>query len=317
MARVLAIGGAHLDRTGRLAGPHKAGASNPGRWESHIGGGIFNAARNLARLGHQVTLVSARGGDMIGEDVAAAAEDAGIDDRSMVFLDHATASYTAILEPDGNLVTAFADMAVYDRIPPRRLLTARFRALVGETDLLFCDANFPGPTLETLGLIARRTGKPLAAIAISPAKIVRYADMLGDLSALFMNMAEAQALAGMGGSAGEREGDKEGEGASVIDRLRDTGLGGGIVTAGPEAVEAFLGPESARHMPPPLPDFADVTGAGDAFASGFLHARLAGRDIAACLEWGGTLARLTLAVKGPVRDDLTPSLLEEAVAHRG
>ncbi len=300
MARVLAIGGAHLDRTGRLAGPHKEGASNPGHWESRIGGGIFNAARNLARLGHEVTLVSARGGDSVGEEVAASAEEAGIDDRSMVFLDHATASYTAILEPDGNLVTAVADMAVYDRIPPRRLLTARFRSLVRDADLLFCDANFPAPTLETLGLIARRTGKPLAAIAISPAKVIRYTGMLGDISALFMNRAEARALTG----------DHEG---AMIDRLRDTGLGGGIVTAGPDPTEAFLGSENARHLPPPLPDFADVTGAGDAFASGFLHARIAGRDIATCLATGGALARLTLDVKGPVRDDLTPGLLAEAM----
>ncbi|WP_174235788.1 carbohydrate kinase family protein [Pseudohoeflea suaedae] len=300
MARILAIGGAHIDRTGRLDAPHRPGASNPGAWETHVGGGVFNACRNLARLGHEVTLVSARGGDAIGEMVAEAACSAGIDDRPMTFLDRATASYTAILEPDGNLVTAVADMSIYDRIAPRRLLTARFRDLVRQADLLLCDANFPAPTLETFGLIARKTGLPLAAIAISPAKVVKLSGLLEDLSVLFMNAAEADTLAG---SHPHR-----------IEALRDLGLGGAIVTSGPEAITAYLGEEQAAHMPPPLPALSDVTGAGDALASGVLHARFSGHDLATCLEAGIALARLTVAVPGPVRDELTPSLLDRAIA---
>ncbi|MAY63010.1 MAG: carbohydrate kinase [Rhizobiales bacterium] len=300
MARILAIGGAHLDRTCRLEGPHLPGASNPGRWENHLGGGVFNTCRNLARLGHEVTLVSARGGDASGERVAEAAEEAGLDDRSMVFLDRATASYTAILEPDGNLVTAVADMAVYDRIPPRRLLTARFRDKVRDTDLLLCDANFPAPTLETLGLIARRTEKPLAAIAISPAKILRFSAMLGNISFLFMNAAEARALAGSGDNP--------------LPRLREMGLRGAAITAGPAPVTAFLDDETAQLTPSPLPALSDVTGAGDALAAGFLHALSSGQGLATSLRSGVALARLTVGVPGPVRDDLTTALLDRAIA---
>ena len=304
MARVLAIGGAHLDRTCRLDGPHLPGASNPGHWESHLGGGVFNTCRNLARLGHEVTLISARGGDAAGERGAEAAEDAGVDVRSLVFLDRATASYTAILEPDGNLVTAVADMAVYDRIPPRRLLTARFRDKVRDADLLLCDANFPAPTLETLGLIARRTEKPLAAIAISPAKVTRFAAMLENISLLFMNGAEARALSGSG--AGSED--------DPATRLLKMGLRGATITAGPEPVEAFLDGETARLAPSPLPALSDVTGAGDAFAAGFLHALSSSHDLAASLQSGIALARLTVAVPGPVRDDLTPALLDRTIA---
>lgn len=304
MARVLAIGGAHIDRTCRLDAPHRPGASNPGTWESHIGGGVFNACRNLARLGHEVTLVSARGGDPVGEAVSNAAEAAGIDDRPMTFLDRSTASYTAILEPDGNLVTAVADMSIYDRIPPRRMLTARFRDLVRNTDLLLCDANFPAPTLETFGLIARKTGLPLAAIAISPAKVVKLSGVIEDLSALFMNTAEADALTGQHKHQYQHR----------IEALRNLGLGGAVVTNGPEAITAYLGEEEAARMPPPLPALSDVTGAGDALASGVLHARFSGYDLATCLEAGIALSRLTVAVPGPVRDDLTPELLDRTIA---
>ena len=68
MTNVLVCGGAHADRRGRIAGHTVPGASNPGAWFSEAGGGGFNAARNLARLGHAVTLISPRGGDVTSGD---------------------------------------------------------------------------------------------------------------------------------------------------------------------------------------------------------------------------------------------------------
>ena len=69
---ILVMGGAHVDRRGRIAGETAPGASNPGAWFVEAGGGAFNAARNLSRLGHRVRLVSPRGGDSDGDIVAAA-----------------------------------------------------------------------------------------------------------------------------------------------------------------------------------------------------------------------------------------------------
>lgn len=302
MARILVVGGAHLDREGRLFAPHIAGASNPGRWETHPGGGAFNAARNLARLGHRVTLVSPRGGDAAGEMVAAAAIDAGIEDCPITFLDRATPSYSAIIEPDGNLVTAFADMQLYDMVPARRLATWRFRARLDDADALLIDANLPAETLVLLAGAARARGMVSAGIAISPAKVVRFSDALADLDFLFMNRNEARMLTGR---------SEPGDGGWP-QSLRAKGLCGGAVTAGGEAVTAFSGDEALTLLPPPLAAIADVTGAGDALAAGFLDAHLAGADLSAALSRGIALARLTAAVRGPVRPDLTPALLAEA-----
>lgn len=296
----MAIGGAHIDRIGRLHAPHRPGASNPGSWETMPGGGVFNVARNLSRLGHEVTLVSLRGGDAAGEQVAHAADEAGVIDAPITFLDRSTASYTAILEPDGNLVTALADMAIYDMIAPRRLLTARFRDKVNACEMILCDANLPAATLETLGLIARKTGKPLVAVAISPAKVIRFADALPDLDMLFMNQAEARTLTG--------------EDVPTIEHLRDLGLPGGTITSGPDPVVLFT-PQSKQILTPlPLPELADVTGAGDALASGVLDGWLRQLPPEGWLPRGVALARMTAAVRGPVHNGLTAELLNRAVA---
>jgi pseudouridine kinase len=306
MARILAIGGAHVDRKGWLQAPHRPGASNPGHWQTEAGGGAFNAARNLARLGHRVTLVAPRGGDAAAELVARAADEAGIEDCPLTFLDRATPSYSAILEPDGNLVTALADMALYDLVPARRLLTSRLRRRLAEADLLLMDSNLPASALAAMAEAASVRGLPLAVIAVSPAKVVRWKQSLAKIACLAMNAAEATALTGTRAQSPDQ-----------WQSLLGKGLAGGLVTAGAGPVAAFAslpsGPASIVLLPPLLDHLEDVVGAGDALASGYLDGWLAGGALADNLTRGIALARLTALVRGPVRPDLSPTLLAQAL----
>jgi pseudouridine kinase len=152
MARILAIGGAHIDRKGWLDARTGPAPPIPAIGRAEPGGGVFNAARNLARLGHQVTLVAPRGGDGAAASWWRGREaQAGLRIVPLTFLDRATPSYTAILEPDGNLVTALADMALYDLVPARRLLTvaaAQVEAWSGP--ILLMDSNLPESALAGL-----------------------------------------------------------------------------------------------------------------------------------------------------------------------
>ena len=304
MARILAIGGAHTDRKGWLDRPHRPGASNPGRWELEAGGGAFNAARNLSRLGHEVTLVAPRGGDAAADMVAQAAEDVGIEDCPLTFLDRATPSYSAILEPDGNLVTALADMALYDLIPARRLLTSRLRKRLANADLLLVDSNLPESALTALADAAAGIDLPLAVIAVSPAKVVRWRASLSRIACLAMNSAEATALIGAQAAS-------PGEWPALMARA---GLTGGLVSAGAGPVTAFSQEATTVLAPPRLDRLEDVTGAGDALASGYLDGWLAGGSLEANLVRGIALARLTAGVRGPVRPDLSQALLAQAMS---
>ena len=76
--KLLAIGGAHIDRRGQVSGIYVPGASNPGTMSEDVGGGVFNAVRNAARRGVGVSLMSVRGADSAGENVARAIERAGL-----------------------------------------------------------------------------------------------------------------------------------------------------------------------------------------------------------------------------------------------
>ncbi|HVK91618.1 MAG TPA: carbohydrate kinase family protein [Mycoplana sp.] len=301
---ILVLGGAHVDRRGRIHGETAPGASNPGSWFVEAGGGAFNAARNLARLGHSVRLIAPRGGDSDGEIVAAAAHAAGVEDTPFIFLDRSTPSYTAIIEGDGNLVIALADMELYRLFSPRRLQQRAVRDAIARADALVTDANLPAETVTAIADACRAAGKPLSGIAISPAKVMRFAEALPSLACLFMNEAEARAL------TQARPDDPR----QWPELLRRAGLSAAVVTRGGEAAIAFDTSGAAMLAPPPLEALGDVTGAGDALASGFLSARLDGRTVAAALRQG--VAAAHIAVRSPlaVADELEPELLARVMA---
>lgn len=297
---ILVFGGAHIDRRGRIEGDAVRGASNPGHWFEEAGGGAFNAARALARLGHKVQLVTPRGGDAAGEAVADAAAAAGIDDRPFTFLDRATPSYTAILDNRGELLIALADMDLYRYFSPRRLKIRAVRDALDGAGLVLCDANLPEETLLAIAQACVERRLPLAGIAISPAKVVRFRPALQHLDWLFMNGAEAQALTGVTTQRAE-------EWPAL---LRQAGLSGGVVTGGTAAAVAFDGDICACLLPPAIDAVTDVTGAGDALAAGFLSAIIHGAGPAVALRNGTALAGITVRSAQATPDDLTAELLK-------
>ncbi len=304
MKKILVLGGAHLDRRGMIESETIAGASNPGSWMEEAGGGGFNAARNLSRLGFSVRIIAPRGGDANGETVAAAAREAGVADTPFTFLDRRTPSYTAILERDGNLVIAIADMDLYKLFTPRRLRVRAVREAVMESDILLCDANLPQDTLQAIATAAVANQKPLAAIAISPAKVVRLKEALPQIDNLFMNEAEAGALTGKT-VTDIRE---------WPDHLQALGLRGGVVTRGAQHVIAFSEHETAVLRPPVIDNVCDVTGAGDAMASGYLAAIAQGRLPSEALRWGAAAAAITVQSFSATAAELDVDLLANMLA---
>lgn len=301
MKNVVVLGGAHIDRRGRIAGATTLGASNPGRWFEEAGGGGFNAARGMARLGLSVSMIAPRGGDAEGETVARATEAAGVIDRSFTFLDRRTPSYTAILEADGNLVVALADMELYTMFSPRRLRQRALRDLVAEAHLVLVDANLPAETLASALRMAKEAGARTAAIAISPAKVGRLTSAFPHLDLLFLNEVEAAAIGG--------EKSVTTEGWPAI--LRRVGISGGVVTRGGRAAIAFKDDDVATVRPPDIDALADVTGAGDALAAGFLNALMRGAALGECLRAGVGAAAVTVRSPLAVADDLSPERLAQ------
>ena len=300
--KILAVGGAHIDRRGQMTGTFLPGASIPGTMREDVGGGAFNALRTAVQRGAKGALLSMRGGDAAGDTVARAITRVGILDLSAVFLDRATPSYTALLDREGDVVAALADMQLYEIAFPKQLRRAKVREEIAAADALLCDANIPAAGLQRLATLAE--GKPVFAIAISPAKAVRLAETLPALSCLYMNRREAAALAGMGG-------DDPAE--AIIGRLRTLGLTSGVITQGDRPVTGFDATHIVAVTPPAPRTIADVTGAGDALAGVMTVALLNGLPFGEALREGMAAALLAVESQSSV-PDLPKRAFAEALA---
>lgn len=300
--RILAVGGAHIDRRGQVSGAYVPAASNPGTMREDVGGGVFNALRSAVRRGVSASLLSVRGGDAAADTVSRAIAKAGITDLSAVFLDRTTPSYTALIDSEGELIVGFADMALYELAFPKQVRRSKVREVLAAADAVFCDANLPTAALERL--VALAAGKPVFAIAISPAKIVRLRPVLGNLAVVFMNQREAVALAGL---------DSAASGQDIVDGLKRAGLKSGVVTAGGAPMLGFDEAGTFSILPPTPRKVADVTGAGDALAGATVAASLRGMPLRAALREG--IAAATLAIESAdAVPDFTTADFTEALA---
>ena len=217
--------------------------------------------------------------------VAAAIESAGIRDGSVVFMDRATPSYTAILDEQGDVVAGIADMGLYELALPRQLRRRKVRDSIAMADAVFCDANLPSDALQRL---ASLTGeRPLFALAISPAKVSRLEPIFSNLTCLFMNRREALALTGLGPDAGLK---------GIYEVLHADGLKGAVISNGGEAALTFSGNDVFTIHPPAVDEIADVTGAGDALAGGTIAALMRGLAFDEALREGLAASMLTLKV---------------------
>lgn len=288
--RLLAAGAAHIDRRGRVADAYVPAASNPGTMREEVGGGAFNALRNAVRHGIDGAILSLRGGDLAGEAVTRAIAAAGIDDLSATFLDRATPSYTALIEADGELIAGLADMALYETGFDKQMRRRKLREAVLTADAVLCEANMPAAAIARLAAVA--AGKPIFAIAISPAKAERLTAVLASLSCLFMNLREARALTAR-------------ENASAVDAataLMRSGLRCGIITAGGDPLTGFDADGVFTVAPPRARSVADVTGAGDAIAGVTMAHLMRGMALRQAVRRGMAAAMLTVESPAVVAD---------------
>ncbi|MEN0000659.1 MAG: PfkB family carbohydrate kinase [Pseudomonadota bacterium] len=248
---IIGIGGAHFDWIAQKtqSGPH--GASTPGEAKTFAGGCCLNTLRVLAQLlpSNRITMISARGGDAAGSAVQAAMEEAGLEDQSAVFLDRTTPTYTAILNADGDVEAAVADMALYETALPRHLRRLEVRQALAAAEVLVIDANLPGDAIKAT---AEAFDGLVVALAISPAKAERLRESARCIDLVFMNHREQAGL-----------GDFE-----------TMGLKNAVITAGSETITIYEDGTEATISPGTLHDIVDVTGAGDALAGATLAARL-------------------------------------------
>jgi pseudouridine kinase len=255
---VTCIGAANLDRKLRSLAGIALHTSNPASQSESFGGVARNIAENLARLGTPVALLTATGKDSSGAALLAHAQGLGIDTGGTLQIEGAASgTYTAVLDQDGEMVVALADMALYDRLDPAFIDTCQTR--IATSALVVADLNLPLETVDAVIAHARRAEVPLVLVAVSEPKMARLPRDLSGVRLLVLNRGELAARVGRE-LAGETDFD------AAVAEVRAQGARDLIVTRGAEGVIFTRGGDIVRLYAHGA-KVVDVTGAGDAFAA--------------------------------------------------
>jgi pseudouridine kinase len=290
--QVVVVGGANMDVKARSHAPAVPRTSNPGVVRTTPGGVGRNVAENLARLGSAVTLVAAVGTDVLGDDLLAETASAGVDISLVRRGAHSTGTYVAVLDADGELVTAVADMAATTALSPADMDDVA--EVIRGADLVVLDGNL---SAETLGRALDLCAAAGVRVVLDPVSVPKAATLFGELRAdrpLLAVTPNSDELESLGGTPSALHG----RGAELV-WVR---LGArGSLLGGPDGEVAI--------EPVPATEVVDVTGAGDAMLAAFCHALLGGATPADAAAYGHAAAALTVASPHTVRPDLTDELV--------
>lgn len=299
---VVCIGGANVDRKFRLSEPVKMGTSNPASVTKSIGGVARNVAENLGRLDHAVKLLSVAGRDSDWQLIEeASAPFMGLELTSTVE-GQSTGSYTAVLQPDGDMVLAMADMDIFKQLTPDHL--ARHESTLLSAALLVMDLNCPKESIDYIREMAVSRQIPLAVIAVSAPKMSHLGNELIGLAYLICNLSEAEAYL-------KKPIQTDDEWRNAVNQLMTRGAETVIITAGNRGVMAGTGGKVEHFLALPTGFIQDVTGAGDAFSAAIIHGILTGLPFHDVIRSGLVNARKTLQSPATVRPELNAAVLQK------
>ncbi|WP_100523464.1 PfkB family carbohydrate kinase, partial [Mycobacteroides abscessus] len=188
---VVCIGGANIDRKFHIKDKAQLGTSNPVYATQNAGGVARNIAENLGRLGMEVSLLSASGLD---KDWSFIEESSSLYmnlETVTPFPEKSTGSYTAVLDSNGELVIALADMEVYEAITPD--LIQKHEILLSRSKCIIVDLNCPKETIQFLCHFSKTHHLPLCLIPVSAPKMNRLPDELDSVTWLITNRDESEA----------------------------------------------------------------------------------------------------------------------------
>ncbi len=301
--QVFCIGGANVDRKFHAKKKLQLGTSNPIHSEQSAGGVARNIAENLGRIGMDATLLTAAGTDTEWSFIEKASSPYMNLDYVASFIDESTGSYTAVLDANGDLTFALADMDVYERITPEFI--RQHASVMSQAKCLVADLNIPQNTLEMLCEFAGNHAIPIVLVTVSAPKMDRMPTNLKHVTWLITNKEETEAYLK---KALTTRADWE----NAVNDWLQLGISNVVVTNGNQGAMLGNHAEGIRFTASGKPKrIADVTGAGDAFSSAVIFAWLEGKSLEDIGKAGTANATKTLESTFTVRQNLTEAQLQK------
>ncbi|MDV3220856.1 ribokinase [Intrasporangium sp.] len=285
-ARVAVVGSYGVGLTMRLPRVPIAGETiSGGTFSSGHGGKGSNQAVGAARLGADVSLLTAVGDDAMGAAARTLWTTEGIDAAETVAIPGvATMVGMILVEPSGENRIVIATGALDDLSPGH---VESFRGHLAAADIAVVSLEIP---VETAVAALRTAHEAGTTTLLNPAPARRLPeDVWEHIDVLTPNRTEAAVLLGHDPDAQETAADLAAE-------LHRKGVGSVVVTLGAHGA-LIHDAEGRRDVPAVAPrEVVDTTGAGDSFTAALAVALAEGQRIDAAAGWAAHAGAHTVSV---------------------
>jgi len=298
MPRVICAGHVNWDITLRVDRlPEPDGEAVVERERGAGGGSAANVAAGLAGLGVDATLLGSVGEDQAGTDAIAELEASGVDCGPIRRVaDGQTATKYLAVDGDGE-VMVFGRDGVNEAFRAGHLP----EEILAAADHLHLTSQRPA----TAARLVERAADAGVTVSFDPGRRVGsrdYSDALSRADVVFLN--DREAAGALGSALGETLEDAL--------RCRPAGFGAGertlVLKHGPRGAEVRT-PDGTTTHPGFAVEVADTTGAGDAFAAGFIATHLRGEAIEAALAAANACGAIAARSLG-ARSELDPEAVD-------
>ena len=288
MSRILCIGDAALDVIVKMQTEIHVGSDTASQISMHGGGAAANTATWLAQLGHSVFFSCRLGDDAAGRAISSEFNLWKIEHRK-TFLENEKTGVVVVLVDDKGDRTMFPDSGANSGISERDLPDLRgFDAAYLSGYSLFNPLSTNG-VLRMVNEI-REVGIPLIFDPASVGTMMafnrkRVIETLAHMDITIMNEDEARYIADC---------DSLDEALDFVTDIVSIAV---IKTGSSGAIARIRGSNTVMSHADAV-NAIDTTGAGDAFAAGFIPLWLESKDLLASMNAGNEVARQCVAIIG-------------------
>ena len=297
--KITVIGESNIDV---VVKPHEETNSKgcvPGSIAFHFGGVARNIAHNLCLLGHEVKLVSVFGNDDFAKSMVSDCKQIGMDlSLSDQFEDAKSPIFLSFNDDTGNMISAVSDVSLNDRMD-WGWLKGKMDA-INTSDIVVADTLI---STEALAYLIDHCMAPLFIDTVSPGKALRFAEAMRivkkqSVYALKCNMAEAVQITGKNTAI------------EAAKKLNDNGISNVYLTLGSSGV-VYCSEGFATEYPAFPTPIVNVTGSGDAFFAGVIHAHAIGRFGEDTVPFGLKAAQHNIKSEAPVNPMLRIDIFKD------
>ena len=282
--KILVIGGANIDYIGKSFNKIIKQDSNIGTISISFGGVGRNIVENLARLGMDVTFITAIGDDFLGQLMLKELLELNVKVIMPKTSSENSGGYLAIHSENGDMELALCDQKITEKISIEFLESQK--NIINEFDYIVIDTNFNQDVLKYL--INTYSRKKIFLDVISTAKGKKIVGLESKISFLKCNELEARTLFT----------------DNYFTNFNSNML---IVTKGSKTIEynektkiCYSNVEKVNQE-----DIVNATGAGDALFSGFICGIVLDKGYDKAFSMAKKLARLTLLSDGAVNKNIS------------